>query len=99
MPLRSTLAGAIIATLALPAAAQQNTPPDTATQLDRVVVSASTGRVPDSDSALPNTITIIDQAQLQQQLAGTQALSPVLANLIPAFAPSRQQLRSFRESL
>jgi len=98
MPLGNILAGAIIAALTLPAGAQE-TMADAAVDLDRVLVSASTSRVPDSDSALPNTITIIDQAQLQQQLAVTQDLSQVLANLIPAFAPSRQKLTSFGESL
>ncbi|HJW45652.1 MAG TPA: TonB-dependent receptor, partial [Lysobacter sp.] len=47
----------------------------------------------------PNTITIIDRVQLEQQLAVTQDISQVLANLIPAFAPSRQKLSSFGESL
>lgn len=70
-----------------------------ATDLDRVVVSASTSRIPDSDAALPNTITIIDQAALRGQLAMTRDLSQVLSNLIPAFAPSRQKMSSFGESL
>lgn len=80
--------------LAAPATLAQD-----ATDLDRVVVSASTSRVPDSDAALPNTITIIDQAELRQQLAMTRDLSQVLANLIPAFAPARQKMSSFGESL
>ena len=45
---------------------------DAATDLDRVVVSASTSRVPYSEAALPNTITVIDRAALEQQLALTQ---------------------------
>ncbi|WP_287986220.1 TonB-dependent receptor plug domain-containing protein, partial [Sphingomonas sp.] len=95
MPRPTLLAGAVLAALAsTPVHAQ-----DTATDLDRVVVSASTSRVPYSDSALPNTITVIDRAALEQQLALTRDLSQVLANLIPAFAPSRQKLTSFGESL
>ena len=70
-----------------------------ATDLDRVVVSASTSRLPNSEAALPNTITVIDEAELQQQLAVTQDLSQVLANLIPAFAPSRQKMTSAGESV
>ena len=70
-----------------------------ATDLDRVVVSASTSRIPNSEAALPNTITVIDEAELQQQLAVTQDLSQVLANLIPAFAPSRQKMTSAGESV
>lgn len=72
---------------------------DDARELDRVTVSASTSRVPDSDAALPNTITIIDRRALEQQLAVTSDLSQVLSNLIPAFAPPRQKLTSFGESL
>src|SRR5690606_26578712 len=70
-----------------------------ATDLDRVVVSASTSRIPNSEAALPNTITVIDEAELQQQLAVTQDLSQVLANLIPAFAPSRQKMTSAGETV
>lgn len=98
MPIRAALSAAIFAVLALPAAAQ-DAATDSPADLDRVTVSASTSRIPESEAALPNTITIIDQAQLQQQLAVTQDLSQVLANLIPAFAPSRQKLTSFGESL
>jgi iron complex outermembrane receptor protein len=71
----------------------------TATQLDRVTVSASTSRVPDSEAALPNTITIIDREQLQQQLSITQDLSQILANLIPSITPSRQKLTNAGETL
>ena len=91
---RLPLCMAVAAALATPTALAQD-----ATELDRVVVSASTSRVPDSDAALPNTITIIDQAELRQQLAMTRDLSQVLANLIPAFAPARQKMSSFGESL
>lgn len=90
---RSFLAAAILASLATVAHAQP------ATELDRVIVSASTSRIPDSQAALPNTITVIDRVALEQQLSVTRDLSQVLANLIPAFAPSRQKLTSFGESL
>ena len=70
-----------------------------ATDLDKVVVSASTIRMPSSNAALPNTITVITREDLDRQLAVTQDLSQVLANLVPAFAPSRQKLTSFGESL
>ena len=72
---------------------------DDLTVLDEVTVSASTSRLPWSEAALPNTITVIDREQLEQQLALTRDLSQVLANLIPAFAPSRQKMTSFGESL
>lgn len=68
-------------------------------KLERITVSASTSRTPDSESALPNTITVITAEDLQQQLTFTNDLSVVLANLVPAFAPGRQKLTSFGESL
>src|SRR5688572_3792165 len=91
---RHLLASALLAALVAPVAHA-----DDATDIDRVTVSASTSRVPDSEAALPNTITVIDQAQLQQQLALTQDISQVLANLIPSFAPSRQKLTNSGETL
>ena len=94
MPRRHLLASALLAALVAPVAYA-----DEATDIERVTVSASTSRVPDSEAALPNTITVIDQAQLQQQLALTQDISQVLANLIPSFAPSRQKLTNSGETL
>lgn len=85
--------------LALPSAVYAQAQTDGATELDRVTVSASTSRIPDSEAALPNTITVIDRAQLEQQLAVTQDLSQVLANLIPSFTPSRQKLTNAGETL
>ena len=95
MPRASLLTLAVVGALSsLPAHAA-----DELTVLDEVTVSASTSRLPWSEAALPNTITVIDRAQLEQQLALTRDLSQVLANLIPAFAPSRQKMTSFGESL
>ncbi|WP_277929260.1 TonB-dependent receptor [Lysobacter sp. M2-1] len=94
MPRIRLLAAAILGTFALPALAD-----DPVNTLDRVTVSASTSRIPNSASALPSTITVIDQEQLQQQLAVTQDISQVLANLVPSFAPSRQKLTNSGETL
>lgn len=94
MPRRHLLASALLAAFVAPVAHA-----DDATNIDRITVSASTSRIPDSEAALPNTITVIDQKQLQQQLAVTQDLSQVLANLIPSFAPSRQKLTNSGETL
>ncbi|MDQ1094510.1 iron complex outermembrane receptor protein [Xanthomonas sacchari] len=93
-PLSTALALSLLGSCALPAAHAQ-----TVVDLDRVSVSASTSRMPESAAALPNTITVIDQAQLRQQLALTQDLSQVLANLIPSFSPSRQKLTTSGETL
>lgn len=70
-----------------------------AERLERITVSASTSRTPESDAALPNTITVITAEDLRQQLTFTNDLSVVLANLVPAFAPGRQKMTSFGESL
>ena len=94
MPRIRLLAPANLGAFALPALAD-----DPVNTLDRVTVSASTSRIPDSASALPSTITVIDQEQLQQQLAVTQDISQVLANLVPSFAPSRQKLTNSGETL
>ncbi|ALN65397.1 tonB-dependent Receptor Plug domain protein [Lysobacter antibioticus] len=94
MPRFSFLASALLAALAAPVAHA-----DEAKDIDRVTVSASTSRMPNSEAALANTITVIDQEQLRQQLAVTQDISQVLANLIPSFAPSRQKLTNGGETL
>lgn len=93
MPRLPLLAAAIAAAIAGNARADQ------VTDLDDIVVSASTTRMPSSHAALPNTITVITREDLDRQLAITQDLSQILANLVPAFAPSRQKLTSFGESL
>lgn len=101
MPRTTPLARAVLAAVALaaaPAAIAADTADD-ARELDRVTVSASTSRMPQSEAAMPNTITVIDRQALEQQLALTQDLSQVLSNLIPAFAPARQKMTSFGESL
>ncbi|WP_158601759.1 TonB-dependent receptor domain-containing protein [Solilutibacter pythonis] len=74
-------------------------PSPSAHTLDRVVVSASTSRSPDSEAAIPNTITVIDREQLKQQLSLTQDLSQVLSNLVPSFSPSRQKMTNGGETL
>ncbi|MEH6416676.1 TonB-dependent receptor [Pseudomonas sp. CGJS7] len=94
MPRLQILASALLAALAAPLAHA-----DEAKDIDRVVVSASTSRTPNSEAALANTITVIDQEQLKQQLSVTQDISQVLANLIPSFSPSRQKLTNGGETL
>ncbi|MGH8083486.1 MAG: TonB-dependent receptor plug domain-containing protein, partial [Lysobacter sp.] len=94
MPRPQLLASALLAVLVAPLAHA-----DEAKDIDRVTVSASTSRTPNSEAALANTITVIDQEQLQQQLSVTQDISQVLANLIPSFSPSRQKLTNGGETL
>lgn len=95
-PLAAAIAFALAAPVLVAHAADPAAEPE---KLERITVSASTSRTPDSDAALPNTITVITAEDLRQQLTFTNDLSVVLANLVPAFAPGRQKLTSFGESL
>lgn len=64
---------------------------------EEVVVTAN--RVERPLSTIPNTVTIINEAELGQQLAINNDLSTVLGNLIPGFSPSRQKMTNAGESL
>ncbi|GAB3112064.1 TonB-dependent receptor [Aestuariicella hydrocarbonica] len=64
---------------------------------EEVVVTAS--RVERPLSTIPNTVTLIDQVDLTQQLSISNDLSSVLGNLIPSFSPSRQKMSNAGESL
>ena len=64
---------------------------------EEIVVTAS--RVEKPLSTIPNTVTVINQADLQQQLAINNDLSTVLGNLVPSFSPSRQKMTNAGESL
>lgn len=64
---------------------------------EEVVVTAN--RVERPLSTIPNTVTIINQVELEQQLAVNHDISTVLGNLIPGFSPSRQKLSNAGESL
>jgi len=88
--LSATLAAA---TLAHEAPAAQAT----GTELEEVMVTAS--RVEKPLSTIPNTVTVIDTAALEEQLAIHNDISTVLGNLIPSFSPSRQKMTNAGESL
>jgi iron complex outermembrane receptor protein len=81
------------ATLAREARAAQAAGSD----LEEVMITAS--RVEKPLSTIPNTVTVIDTAALEEQLAIHNDLSTVLGNLIPSFAPSRQKMTNAGESL
>lgn len=84
------LSTALAATLAREASAAQ-------TDVEEVMVTAS--RVEKPLSTIPNTVTVIDTAALQEQLAINNDISTVLGNLIPSFSPSRQKMTNAGESL
>jgi iron complex outermembrane receptor protein len=66
-------------------------------KLEEVMVTAN--RIEKPLSTIPNTVTVINQAELDQQLSVNNDLSTVLGNLIPSFAPSRQKMTNSGESL
>ncbi len=66
-------------------------------EMETLVITSS--RMEKPLSAIPNTVTVIDQAQLQQQLAATRDLSTIIGNLAPSFSPSRQKMTNTGETL
>ncbi len=65
--------------------------------VEEVFVSASRTERP--LSTIPNTVTVINPAELEQQLSIQDDLSTVLGNLIPGFSPSRQKMTNAGETL
>lgn len=65
--------------------------------VEEVFVSASRTERP--LSTIPNTVTVINTAELEQQLSIQDDLSTVLGNLIPGFSPSRQKMTNAGETL
>lgn len=102
----SLLALSVLAAIGAPVAmAQQadaNSNTDTKAQaaqqrMERLVITSS--RMEKPLSAIPNTVTVIDQETLKQQLAGTRDLSSIIGNLAPSFSPSRQKMSNTGETL
>lgn len=65
--------------------------------IEEVVITAS--RTPRPLNTIPNTVTLINQEALTQQININNDMSTILGNLIPSFSPSRQKLTSAGESL
>lgn len=89
----SVSAGAISAIAAGSLSAQL---PNSGT-VEELIVTAT--RSAKSASVIPNTVTLIDQQDLNEQIMISNDLSTILGNLIPSFSPSRQKLTGFGESL
>lgn len=70
----------------------------TSRSVDEVfVITAS--RVEKPLSQIPNTITVIDTEELEQQLSIQHDISTVLGNLVPSFSPSRQKMSGSGETM
>jgi iron complex outermembrane receptor protein len=106
MPLRhSPLMLAVALALTAPAAfAQATKAASTETEeaadartLDSVVVTATRGSK--AIDKIPGAVSVVTRAELDAQLQISEDLSQVLAMQVPGYAPSRQKLTSFGESL
>ncbi|WP_308678788.1 TonB-dependent receptor plug domain-containing protein [Xanthomonas arboricola] len=86
-----------VATLCLLASATASAQSDVTDTLDTVVVAASRSNMTVAES--PQTVLIIDKAQIQQQLTISSNSSDVLANLIPSYTPSRGKMNGSGETL
>jgi iron complex outermembrane receptor protein len=64
---------------------------------EAVVVSAT--RVPTPVSALPNTVTIVDQSLIDQRTSSSDDLASLLEANVPGFGPSLKKLTGRGESL
>ncbi|MBT1443683.1 TonB-dependent receptor [Shewanella sp. JM162201] len=92
-------ANADAATQNLPAEAENDTAVASQSQqpIEKMVITSS--RMAKPVSAIPNTVTVIDQETLQQQLAASRDLSTIIGNLAPGFSPSRQKMSNTGETL
>jgi len=88
---------ALCAALAVAMACEVCVAADTGGDLEEVMVTAN--RIEKPLSTIPNTVTVINTVELDQQLAIHNDISTVLGNLIPSFAPSRQKMTNAGESL
>ena len=70
---------------------------DRNTELEEVIVSAS--RLQKPASALPNTVTIVDQVRIEQATLINSSLAGVLEQTVPGFGPSLDKLAGRGESL
>ena len=110
---KTPLALALGASLALAAPithAQSQTPPadgdsdhrsrspeNAAATLDSVVVTATRGSK--AIDKIPGAVSVVTRQEMDAQLLVTEDLSQVLATQVPGYAPSRQKLTSFGESM
>ena len=74
--------------LAMPVAAKAV--PKHSVELDDMVISSTRSETRVKDS--PQVVTVINRAQIEQQLEMSSDTSQILSNLLPSFSPSRQKL-------
>ena len=94
---RSRTSAALSAAIALVLSAAASAADGVDSKVEEVMVTAS--RVERPLSTIPNTVTVVNTAELDAQLAVHNDISTVLGNLIPSFSPSRQKMTNAGESL
>lgn len=95
---RKFVAAALTCTmLSSPALAQDAIPADEPNSEDMIVVTAARTVLP--PSALPLTIDVITEEELDQQVAISGSVIDAVANLTPSFSPTRQKLSGAGETL
>jgi len=62
-------------------------------------LAISSARVEKPISSIPNTVTVITEEDIQQQLGISHDLSSLLSSHLPGFSPARQKLSGYGESL
>lgn len=83
--------GALFSPLSL---AQEST---AGNDFEEIIVTANRSAKPLSQ--IPNTVTLIGQEDLRQQISVNNDMSTILGNMIPSFSPSRQKMTGYGESL
>ena len=70
---------------------------ETARTLDSVVVTATRGSK--AIDKIPGAVSVVTREEMDEQLVISEDLSQVLATQVPGYAPSRQKMTSFGESM
>ncbi len=72
-------------------------PHQTARTLDSVIVTATRGSK--AIDKIPGAVSVVTRSEMDEQLVVSEDLSQVLATQVPGYAPSRQKMTSFGESM
>lgn len=86
------LAAGLATAFSIPAAAD-----DAVTPLQTFTIEAA--RTGQPVTSLPYAVTVIERAEIEQQLALGGDIAQLLGNLVPSYSPSRQKLSGFGETL
>jgi len=97
-PLRPLLVASTILTAVLPAHAQEQQTAQSrrGPEIEEIYVTAA--RVAKPITAIPNTIRIVDNEAMKQQLVFSSNFLDGLSTIVPSFSPTRQKLTTFGET-